>query len=107
MTRATPEAVPSSKPEQHRRIVKAGRPLSKKELEVLRWATQGKTVWEISVIRAISPATVKFHLSNIYAKLGIGSQSELLGLFIRELTENELQAPSGELQEQRSRAINL
>ena len=73
MTSATPEAVPLSKPVQHRRIVKAGRPLSKKELEVLRWATQGKTVWEISVIRAISPATVKFHLSNIYAKLGVSN----------------------------------
>ncbi|EMV9186339.1 helix-turn-helix transcriptional regulator, partial [Escherichia coli] len=33
----------------------------------------------------ISPGTVKIHRKNLYAKLGIGSQSELLGLFIREL----------------------
>lgn len=79
MTSATPEAVPLLKPLQHRRVVKAGRPLSKKELEVLRWASQGKTVWEISVIREISPATVKFHLSNIYAKLGVSNRAQAVG----------------------------
>jgi DNA-binding CsgD family transcriptional regulator len=39
---------------------------------------------------SISPGTVKIHRKNIYAKLGIGSQSELLGLFIRDLTGQEL-----------------
>ena len=52
----------------------AGNPLSDKELEVLRWAVQGKTVWEISQIRAVSPATVKFHLHNIYSKLQVGNR---------------------------------
>jgi len=42
----------------------------------------------------ISPGTVKIHRKNLYAKLGIGSRSELLGLFIRELTEDPLQARS-------------
>jgi len=41
---------------------------------------------------------VKIHRKNIYAKLGIGSQSELLGLSIRELTEDPLQAPGLRLQ---------
>lgn len=48
--------------------------LSEKEREVLRWAVQGKTVWEISQIRAVSPATVKFHLHNIYNKLQVGNR---------------------------------
>jgi len=48
--------------------------LSEKEREVLRWAVQGKTVWEISQIRAVSPATVKFHLHNIYSKLQVGNR---------------------------------
>ncbi|MFP3374029.1 helix-turn-helix domain-containing protein, partial [Pseudomonas sp. SIMBA_068] len=44
--------------------------LTPAELEILRWASEGKTVWEISQIRATSEATVKFHLRNIYGKSG-------------------------------------
>ncbi|VVO41345.1 response regulator transcription factor [Pseudomonas fluorescens] len=56
-----------------------GKPLSEKELEILRWARAGKTVWEISVIRAISQATVKFHLSNIYCKLEVTNRAQAVG----------------------------
>jgi DNA-binding CsgD family transcriptional regulator len=55
-------------------VVFSSKPLSAKELEILCWATKGKTVWEISRIRAISPATVKFHLRNIYCKLQVGNR---------------------------------
>ncbi|MEB0047451.1 MULTISPECIES: helix-turn-helix transcriptional regulator [unclassified Pseudomonas] len=57
----------------------AGKPLSEKELEILRWAKAGKTVWEISIIRAISEATVKFHLSNIYSKLQVSNRAQAVG----------------------------
>ncbi|NWB85426.1 helix-turn-helix transcriptional regulator [Pseudomonas gingeri] len=53
--------------------------LSEKELEVLRWARAGKTVWEISVIRDVSEATVKFHLRNIYHKLGVSNRAHAVG----------------------------
>lgn len=53
--------------------------LSEKELEVLRWARAGKTVWEISVIRNVSEATVKFHLRNIYHKLGVSNRAHAVG----------------------------
>ncbi|WP_095107289.1 helix-turn-helix transcriptional regulator [Pseudomonas sp. Irchel 3E20] len=56
-----------------------GEPLSAKELEILRWAKEGKTVWEISVIRAISEATVKFHLRNIYIKLSVSNRAQAVG----------------------------
>lgn len=56
------------------RAMLSGQPLTPKELEILRWASEGKTVWEISKIRAISQATVKFHLRNIYAKLQVSNR---------------------------------
>ena len=49
----------------------SGKPLTPTELEILRSASEGKTVWEISQIRATSEATVKFHLRNIYGKLDV------------------------------------
>lgn len=54
-----------------RRLNLAGKALTPAELEILRWASEGKTVWEISQIRATSEATVKFHLRNIYCKLQV------------------------------------
>lgn len=61
----------------------ASKPLSVKELEVLHWAREGKTVWEISVIRAVSQATVKFHLRNIYCKLQVNNRVQAVGEAIK------------------------
>jgi DNA-binding CsgD family transcriptional regulator len=47
-------------------------------LEILRWASEGKTVWEISQIRATSEATVKFHLRNIYGKLDVNNRVQAM-----------------------------
>lgn len=47
-----------------------GRPaLSGRERDVLSWVAEGKTDNEIAEILAISTATVRFHLKNIYDKL--------------------------------------
>lgn len=46
-------------------------PLTRRELEVLKWIPEGKTNWEISQIMGISEATVKFHLLNIFNKLDV------------------------------------
>ena len=62
----TPYSVPNA---VRRRANLAGKSLTPAELEILHWASEGKTVWEISQIRATSEATVKFHLRNIYGKL--------------------------------------
>ena len=45
--------------------------LSAREAEILLWVAQGKSNYEASVILNISAATVKKHLENIYAKLGV------------------------------------
>jgi len=59
----------------HNRIRSLGRPTSERALltarerEILRWAADGKTSWEVSVILRISERTVKFHLIQASRKL--------------------------------------
>lgn len=50
--------------------------LTAREIECLRWASIGKTSWEISRILSISEATVNFHLGNARRKLGAGSRGQ-------------------------------
>ena len=45
--------------------------LTPREAEVLFWVAQGKTSPEIAIIVGNAPATVKKHVENITAKLGV------------------------------------
>lgn len=45
-------------------------PLTRREIEVLRWAAEGKTTEDIATILGVSLDTVKFHTKNAVAKLG-------------------------------------
>ncbi|KRP60466.1 helix-turn-helix domain-containing protein [Pseudomonas trivialis] len=67
-----------------RRLSQSGKPLTPTELEILRWASEGKTVWEISKIRATSQAAVKFHLRNIYGKLQVSNRVQALNEAVRQ-----------------------
>lgn len=67
-----------------RRLSLAGKSLTRTELEILRWASNGKTVWEISQIRATSEATVKFHLRNIYGKLEVTNRVQAMNEAARQ-----------------------
>ncbi|MDQ0653281.1 response regulator transcription factor [Pseudomonas cedrina] len=67
-----------------RRLSLSGRPLTPAELEILRWASEGKTVWEISQIRATTEATVKFHLRNIYCKLEVTNRVQAMNEAARQ-----------------------
>lgn len=53
--------------------------LTDRELEILRWAREGKTHWEIAAIRELSAATVKCHFKVIYAKLGVANRAQAVG----------------------------
>ena len=53
-------------------------PLSRREIEILKWMREGKTNWEISVILGISERTVKFHVSNIINKLNTSNRSHAI-----------------------------
>lgn len=50
--------------------------LSRRELEVLRLVVGGSTNGEIAQKLWVTEQTVKFHLSNIYRKLGVGNRTE-------------------------------
>lgn len=49
--------------------------LSGREAEILLWVAQGKTNFETGVILDVTVSTVKKHLENIFAKLGVESRN--------------------------------
>ncbi|MBI1821825.1 MAG: autoinducer binding domain-containing protein [Nitrospirae bacterium] len=59
-------------------------PLSSRELEVIKWVKEGKTNWEVSYILNISERTVKFHLQNIFTKLGASTRGHAVALALEQ-----------------------
>lgn len=57
--------------------------LSARETEVLCWAMEGKTNWEISVILSLSERTVKFHIRNAMTKLKASTRAHAVAVAIR------------------------
>jgi DNA-binding CsgD family transcriptional regulator len=57
--------------------------ISAREREVLCWAQQGKTYWEIGCILGISQRTVKFHFARIKAKLDVVSTAHAIAKAMR------------------------
>jgi len=51
-------------------------PLTARELEILRWVAEGHTNARIARKLWVTEQTVKFHLSNIYKKLGVQNRTE-------------------------------
>lgn len=52
--------------------------LSQREREVLHWLAQGLSNKEIARALSLSENTIKTHLANVYAKLGVGRRTEAL-----------------------------
>ncbi len=50
--------------------------LKARELEVLKWAKEGKSNWEIAQILNLSERTIKFHFTNIFQKLNVVNRSQ-------------------------------
>jgi DNA-binding CsgD family transcriptional regulator len=63
--------------------------LSPREREVVGLVLRGHSSDSISKILGISSGTVKVHRKNIYAKLGIISQSELFSIFLNALSKSK------------------
>jgi DNA-binding NarL/FixJ family response regulator len=51
-------------------------PLTSRELEVLRLVAEGHTNGRVAAALQVSEQTVKFHLCNVYRKLGVGNRTE-------------------------------
>jgi DNA-binding CsgD family transcriptional regulator len=66
-------------------------PFSEREKDVIQFLLQGKSNKQIALALGISSRTVEFHLSNIYAKLGVNNRSEA----ILKLTEHRLRESTG------------
>ncbi|RQM95344.1 LuxR family transcriptional regulator [Aeromonas dhakensis] len=58
--------------------------LSLRELEVCRWAAEGKQVSDIAQILGITPRTVTFHLNNVVNKLGASSKSQAISWALKQ-----------------------
>lgn len=57
--------------------------LSQREIEVLEKLARGLTNAEIAVALSVSENTVRFHLKNIYEKLGVTNRTEAVAWFLR------------------------
>src|SRR5207237_3705041 len=50
--------------------------LTRRELEILRLVAEGHSNGELAKMLWVTEQTVKFHLSNIYRKLGVANRTE-------------------------------
>ena len=64
---------------QERRL---GVELTAREREILRWVAQGKTNPEIAELLWLAPSTVRKHLENVYAKLGVNTRTAAVARFL-------------------------
>lgn len=64
--------------EMHQYLPAHGIELTKKESDVVKWLCEGKSNVELAEILHLSERVVKFHLSNIYHKLGAKVRSQVI-----------------------------
>jgi DNA-binding CsgD family transcriptional regulator len=65
------------------RPASAARPaLTAREEAVLRWLAEGKSNWAIGQILGISERTVKYHLANLFPKLGVTTRAQAAAVAI-------------------------
>jgi DNA-binding CsgD family transcriptional regulator len=56
--------------------------LTAREREVLAWVARGKTNAEIAQLLWLAPSTVRKHLENVYAKLGVSTRTAAVARFL-------------------------
>jgi DNA-binding CsgD family transcriptional regulator len=50
--------------------------LTDREIEILKWTSEGKSAWAVGQILNLSEHNVKYHIKRILAKLGVGSKHQ-------------------------------
>ena len=63
--------------------------LTAREREILAWVARGKTNAEIAMVLWIAPTTVRKHLENIYAKLGVHTRTAAAARLLGILDDEE------------------
>lgn len=61
-----------------RRTASATTPLTRREIQCLKWASMGKTDGDISEIMQISLPTVRFHMTNAARKLNVNGRPQAI-----------------------------
>jgi DNA-binding CsgD family transcriptional regulator len=56
--------------------------LTSRERDVLSWVARGKTNAEIAELLWLAPSTVRKHLENVYAKLGVSTRTAAVARFL-------------------------
>jgi DNA-binding CsgD family transcriptional regulator len=56
--------------------------LTARESEVMGWVAQGKTNTQIAELLWLAPSTVRKHLENVYAKLGVSTRTAAVARFL-------------------------
>jgi hypothetical protein len=51
-------------------------------MEVLAAAATGQTTKEIAAAQGVTANTVKFHLRNVYEKLGVSNRSQAIAIYL-------------------------
>lgn len=69
--------------ESHSTVESSTVRMTPRELDVMQWASAGKTSWEIARILGITERTVKFHFTSVFVKLNVVNRSQAVAKAIR------------------------
>jgi len=58
--------------------------LSRREIEIAYWISNGKSDWEISQILEISPKTVNFHIENVKKKYAVHTRMQAIVAVVKD-----------------------
>ena len=56
--------------------------MTPRESQILAWVARGKTNREVAELLWIAPTTVRKHLENVYAKLGVTTRTAAVARFL-------------------------
>jgi DNA-binding CsgD family transcriptional regulator len=65
--------------------------LTARERQILAWVARGKTNAEVAETLWVAPSTVRKHLENVYAKLGVSTRTAAVTRFLAALDAEERQ----------------
>jgi DNA-binding CsgD family transcriptional regulator len=57
--------------------------ITRREVEVLKWLSQGKSTWEVSVILNRSESVIKYHVTNLMEKLYAQNRTHAVAIALR------------------------